>query len=151
MQMVNQLVWTMTSANNNRAFRSFILTPIDPMAPIPAGRGAGGKGGRDGMTTRARRQGPRGSGFLGVLGSIVIDQARGCGLSDDLTQRLSIGIETDVRRELGPGCWYIPGPSKTDRDHAILTAFRNGQRLASLAVDFGLTETRVRQILKRTA
>ena len=103
------------------------------------------------MTARARRQGPRESGFFGVLGSIVIDQARGCGVPDALALHLSNGIETDVRRELGGDCWYIAAPSKTDRDRAIQTAFRNGQRLASLAVEFGLTETRVRQILKRTA
>jgi Mor family transcriptional regulator len=102
------------------------------------------------MTTRARRQSPPESEFFGVLGGIVVDQAHVVGLPDDIARSLASGIEGEVRSALGGGYWYIHAPSKADRNHAIQAGFRNGQRLNALAVEYGLSEARIRQILEQT-
>jgi Mor family transcriptional regulator len=73
------------------------------------------------------------------------------GLPPEIARALAERIEVHVRSEHGGESVYIKSLASRDRHErnaAIREGYRSGARMAELAVKFGLTEARVRQIVR---
>lgn len=58
-------------------------------------------------------------------------------------------LEQRLRELVGGTTLYIPAPDRRPRDAAIRAASRSGQLPRELAVQFRLSENRIRQILRQ--
>ena len=59
-----------------------------------------------------------------------------------------VQVRESLAQQAGGTHWYLPGPSKQARDEAIRAGYRQGTSPAALARRHGLSESRVRQILR---
>ncbi len=79
--------------------------------------------------------------------SAIIDSAKEEGLCASIASRLAERAERKLRSVVGGRTHYIKIPDKSERNSEIKTRFFRGSSLVSLAVEYGLTENRIRQIV----
>jgi Mor family transcriptional regulator len=87
------------------------------------------------------------SDFFAALHGVILDAAEDFGFGPPTADRLAGQIERLMRQRLGGDVYYIPTPSKTERDRQMRELYRRGTSLQRLAVHFRLSENRVRQIV----
>lgn len=91
--------------------------------------------------SQAPRDDPLHEALEAVVVDLRLDPALGAALIDRIEQRL--------RELVGGTTLYIPAPDRRPRDAAIRAASRSGQLPRELAVQFRLSESRIRQILQQ--
>lgn len=77
----------------------------------------------------------------------ILEAAAAEGLDEAVALRLATKTEQRVRLMHGGTACYLPLPGKTDRNQKIRDAFRRGGNLTRIAAQFGLSESRIRQIV----
>ena len=86
--------------------------------------------------------------LLNVMREEIVDSARRLGLGVVHGYDIARAVEERLRRELGPGHWYVPGEDKDRRDRRIRAAASNGADIRTLCNTFGLSPRSVRRILR---
>lgn len=81
----------------------------------------------------------------------ILAAARAAGRDEALALRLATETEQAVRLIHGGTVCYLPLPGKLDCDQKIRDAFRCGGNLTRIAAQFGLSESRIRQIVAERA
>lgn len=79
----------------------------------------------------------------------AVDAARRIGAGVVAGYDIARSIQERLRRDLGPGSYYIPGEDKVRRDRRIRQAVANGTDLDTVCRAFGLSRWTVRRILKQ--
>lgn len=85
--------------------------------------------------------------LLAELDAALRTGAEAQGLAPEQIDALVIAVWRAIQARRGGERVYIHAPPKTARDAAIRTAWQRGQPFARIARDFGLSESRIRQII----
>ena len=77
----------------------------------------------------------------------ILEAATAAGLDEPTARRIAAEVEQTIRLIHGGTTCYLPLPGKLDRNRQIRAAFRRSGNLARVAVQFDLSESRIRQIV----
>lgn len=77
----------------------------------------------------------------------ILDGARAVGLDPQIAAQLAEQVEQRVRQRHGGTTCYLHAISKAERNRQLRDAYRRGINVAVLAVQYTLSESRVRQIV----